>query len=35
MAVARCQMADELATLEDDWIAEFYRTNQVKEGAQA
>jgi hypothetical protein len=29
MAVARCQMADEIATLEDDSIAEFYRTNQV------
>jgi len=31
MAVARCQMADEIATLEDDSIAEFYR----KEGAPA
>jgi len=29
MAVARCQMADEIATLEDDSIADFYR----KEGA--
>jgi hypothetical protein len=25
MAVARCQMADEIATLEDDSIADFYR----------
>jgi len=25
-------MADEIATLDDDSIAEFYRTNQVKEG---
>jgi hypothetical protein len=33
MAVARCQMADEIATLDDDSIAEFYRTTQVKEGA--
>ena len=33
MAVARCQMADEIATLEDDSIAEFYRNSQVKEGA--
>jgi hypothetical protein len=33
MAVARCQMADEIATLDDDWIAEFYRKNQIKEGA--
>jgi hypothetical protein len=32
MAVARCQMADEIATLEDDSIAEFYRNSQVKEG---
>jgi hypothetical protein len=29
MAVARCQMADELADLADDWIADFYCTNQV------
>ena len=29
MAVARCQMADEIATLDDDWIAEFYRAKQV------
>lgn len=35
MAVARCQMADEIATLEDDSIAEFYRNNQIKEGAAA
>ena len=33
MAVARCQMADEIVTLDDDWIAEFYRNNQIKEGA--
>jgi len=30
MAVARCQMADEIATLDDDSIDEFYR----KEGAK-
>jgi hypothetical protein len=29
MAVARCQMADEIATLDDDWIANFYRKNQA------
>lgn len=32
MAVARCQMADEIATLDDDSIAEFYRNNLAKEG---
>ena len=26
MAVARCQMADELATLDDDSISQFYRS---------
>ena len=30
LAIARCQMADELATLDDDSISEFYRNN--KEG---
>jgi hypothetical protein len=32
-AAERCQMAAELASLDDDFIAAFYRTNQVKEGA--
>jgi hypothetical protein len=30
MAVARCQMADEIATLDDDSVDDFYR----KEGAK-
>jgi hypothetical protein len=29
MAVARCQMAEEIVTLDDDWIANFYRNNQT------
>lgn len=29
LAIARCQMAEELATLDDDWIAEFYRNSQA------
>jgi len=33
MAVARCQMADEIATLDDDWIENFYSQSQIKEGA--
>jgi hypothetical protein len=28
MAVARCQMADEITTLDDDSISEFYRNNK-------
>jgi len=28
MAVARCQMADEIVTLNDDSISEFYRNNK-------
>lgn len=32
MAVARCQMAEELASLDDDAISDFYRNNQIKEG---
>lgn len=28
MAVARCQMADEITTLDDDSISEFYRTTK-------
>jgi hypothetical protein len=33
MAVARCQMADELVTLDDDAIGQFYRDSLPKEGA--
>lgn len=31
MAVARCQMADELTTLDDDAIPQFYRSNPIEE----
>ena len=34
MAVARCQMADELATLDDDSISEFYRNNGGQDAAR-
>lgn len=30
MAMARCQMVDDLVTMDSDWIADFYK-NQPKE----